>query len=121
MSLRTKPRKMRKRQFGSAKHRKRRNLNAHLSQDLISQYGTRSIQVREGDRVRVVRGDYVGHEEEISDVDVDRGMVYVKELTREKADGTKYFVPIRPSNLEVTNLDLDDERRQKILQRRGMP
>ncbi len=120
-SVTSKPSKVRKRQFASDKHRKRRNLNAHMSQDLISQYGTRSMPLREGDKVRVMRGDFVGHEEEVSDVDLDRGIVYVKELTREKADGTKAFIPIHPSNLEITDVDLDDERRQKILQRRGLP
>lgn len=117
----SKPRKVRKRQYVARHHQKSKMLHAHLSDSLATQYGTRSLAVRRGDRVLVQRGDYAGQEEEVTEVDLDRRYVYVKEITQEKVDGTKSFVPIRPSNLEITRLNLDDERRQKILQRRGMP
>lgn len=102
-------------------HKRSGRLSAHLSSDLIDKFGTRSMIVRVGDKVMVMRGDHVGHEDEVSEVDPDEGVVYVKDVTQDKADGTKSFIPVRASNVAITNLNLDDERRQKIMQRRGMP
>ncbi len=117
----SKPGKMRKHQLACSKHLRSRLVHGHLSRPLSAQYGTKSMVVRRGDRVRVMRGDFSGHEDEVTEVDLNRGFVYVKDVTQDKADGTKSFVPLRASNLEITKLSLDDERRQKILQRRGMP
>ena len=117
----SKPAKVRKRQFGCPKHRLPGNLNANLSGQLRSRYGTRSVPVRKGDKVLLTRGDFAGHEDEVTEVDAEKGFIYIKDVTQEKADGTKSFVPVRASNLQITNLNLEDERRQKILQRRGMP
>jgi large subunit ribosomal protein L24 len=87
----------------------------------MGKYGTRSMMVRAGDKVMLMRGDHAGHEGEVSEVEPEEGVVYVKDVTQEKADGTKSFIPVRASNVMITNLNLDDERRQKIVQRRGMP
>ncbi len=104
-----------------SKHLRAKLLGAHLSRELSAQYGTRSLCVRKGDRVRILRGDFAGHEDDVTEVDPERGFVYIKDVTQEKADGTKSFVPVRASNLQIVKLTLDDEKRQKILQRRGMP
>jgi large subunit ribosomal protein L24 len=121
MSTSSKPSKVRKRQLQCPKHLRSRKLHAHLTDSLATKYGTRSMGVRKGDKVLLMRGDFAGHEDEITEVDLERGFVYVRDVTKEKADGTKSFLPVRASNIEITNLNLDDERRQKILQRRGMP
>ncbi len=120
-SVSSKPGKVRKRQMASPIHKRSGRLNAHLSGDLIGKFGTRSMLVRVGDKVMVMRGDHSGHEDEVTEVDPEEGVVYVKDVTQDKADGTKSFIPVRASNVKITNLTLDDERRQKILQRRGMP
>lgn len=117
----SKPGKVRKRQMACSKHLRAKLLGAHLSRELSAQYGTRSLCVRKGDRVRILRGDFAGHEDDVTEVDPERGFVYIKDVTQEKADGTKSFVPVRASNLQIVKLTLDDEKRQKILQRRGMP
>ena len=117
----SKPSKVRKRQLQCPKHLRAQGLHAHLTGQLVTKYGTRSMAVRKGDKVLLMRGDFAGHEDEVTEVDLDRGFVYVRDVTKEKADGTKSFLPVRASNIEITNLNLDDERRQKILQRRGMP
>jgi large subunit ribosomal protein L24 len=120
-SVSSKPGKVRKRQMAPPLHKRSGRLSAHLSSDLIDKFGTRSMIVRVGDKVMVMRGDHVGHEDDVSEVDPDEGVVYVKDVTQDKADGTKSFIPVRASNVTITNLNLDDERRQKIMQRRGMP
>jgi ribosomal protein L24 len=41
-------------------------------------------------------------------------------VTREKVDGTQTPVPIHPSKVMITRLNLDDKWRKKILKRKGV-
>jgi large subunit ribosomal protein L24 len=77
------------------------------------------MPVRKGDTVKVLRGDYKGFEGKISRVDRKSYKIYVDGINREKADGSSIPVPIHPSKVEVTRLNLDDKWRNKILERKG--
>lgn len=74
--------------------------------------------MRTGDTVKVMRGDNKGFEGKITRVDRRKYRVYVEGLTREKVDGSAIFVPVHPSKVMITNLNLDDKWRKKIIQRR---
>lgn len=91
---------------------------ALLSPQLQASHGTRSIPVRNGDTVRIMRGDHKGVEGKITRIDRARRRIYVEGLTREKVDGTAIFVPVHPSKVTITSLVLDDKWRRKILERR---
>jgi ribosomal protein L24 len=41
--------------------------------------------------------------------------LFVEGITREKVDGTAIQVPIHPSKVMITNLNLDDKRRRESL------
>ena len=78
----------------------------------------RSIPVRTGDRVLIVRGEgrgTGGHR--ISQIDRRARKVYVDGFTYHKSDGTELQRPIDPSNLVVINPDWSDVRRRRILER----
>jgi len=78
----------------------------------------RSIPVRTGDRVLIVRGEgrgTGGHR--ISQIDRRARKVYVDGFTYHKSDGTELQRPIDPSNLVVINPDWSDVRRRRILDR----
>jgi large subunit ribosomal protein L24 len=78
----------------------------------------RSIPVRTGDRVLIVRGEGRGTEgHRISQVDRRARKVYVDGFTYHKSDGTELQRPIDPSNLVVINPDWSDVRRRRILDR----
>jgi len=79
----------------------------------------RSLPVRKGDRVRILRGDFKGHEGEVVEVDLKRYSLKIDGVTIKKADGTPVFRPIHPSNVMIIDLKLNDEYRRRIVERRG--
>ncbi|MEM2937436.1 MAG: 50S ribosomal protein L24 [Candidatus Bathyarchaeia archaeon] len=113
-----KPSKQRKMLFQAPDHIRYKRFAASLSPELRKSYGTRSLPVKSGDTVRVLRGDRKGFEGKVTRVDRKKYRIYVEGLTREKVDGTTIFVPIHPSKVMITKLNLDDKWRKKILERR---
>jgi large subunit ribosomal protein L24 len=114
----TKPTKQRKRLFQAPAHIRHKLLAAHLAPELRGSHIVRSFPVRSGDTVRVMRGDRKGFEGKVSRVDLKTYRIYVEGLSREKVDGTTIFVPVHPSKVLVTHLNLDDDWRKKILERK---
>ncbi len=114
----TKPTRQRKILFQAPAHLRHKLIAAHLSSELRASHATKSFPVRNGDTVRVVRGDHKGVEGKIMRVDLSRYRIYVEGLTREKVDGTTINVPIHPSKVIVTRLNLDDKWRKGILDSR---
>lgn len=114
-----KPAKQRKRLFEAPSHRRGRIMSVHLTSDLRTNYNSRSIPVRSGDTVRVLRGDYKGFEGRVTRVDRKGYGVFIDGINREKADGTQISVPTHPSKLEIIKLNLDDKWRKKMLERKS--
>ena len=107
------PRKQRKALYNAPAHARGKHLSASLSKDLREQVGKRSLPVRSGDKVRVLRGDFAGHEGEVLTVDYGSYKVTIDEVTLSKPDGTATFLPVDPSNLVIIDADLKDNRRIK--------
>ena len=110
------PDKQRSRQRRAPLHEKQRQVRAHLSESLREEYGKRSVRVNEGDTVEVTRGDFAGETGEVVDVDLKEATVSVEDVTVEAADGEEVPRRVDPSNLRVTDLDLEDNRRQTRLE-----
>lgn len=107
------PRKQRKARYNAPAHARGKYLSASVSKDLRDKVGTKSLPVRSGDKVRVVRGDFKGHEGEVLTVDYSSYKVTVEDVTLAKPDGTTTFLPVDPSNLVIIDADLKDNRRIK--------
>ena len=90
-----------------------------MSKELIKKYGKRSIPIRKGDTVKVMVGQYKGKIGKTEKVFVKKTRVWIEGVNRTKKDGSKSFYPIHPSNLLITELNLSDERRKKILDRKN--
>ena len=86
-------------------------MSAHLSKDLISKYQTRSIPVRNGDTVKVMRGPNKNREGKVTEVYRRRWCIHIEKLVKEKMNGQQSKIPIHPSNVVVTNLRLDKDRK----------
>ncbi len=112
------PRKQRERLFNAPAHGRHKNMSAHLAPDLVKSHGIKSIPVRKGDTVRVMRGDHEGFEGKVSRVDLANYRIFVEGLTREKVDGTVIFISIHPSKVLIKTLNLDDKWRKRTLQRK---
>ena len=109
------PRKQRKAQEAAPLHKRHKQLQAPLSSELRSEYDRRSVRVNAGDTVEIMRGDDAGEEGEVVRVDMSAPAVHVEGVTVEKADGEEVARPVHASNVRVTALDLDDERRRERL------
>ena len=107
------PRKQRKALYNAPAHARGKHLSATLSKDLRADLGKRSLPLRSGDKVRVLRGDFKGHEGEVLSVDYGSYKVSIEDVTLSKPDGTTSFLPVDPSNLMIIEADLKDDRRIK--------
>ena len=107
------PRKQRKALYNAPAHARGKHLSATLSKDLRADLGKRTLPVKSGDKVRVLRGDFKGHEGEVLDVDYGSYKVTIEDVTLSKSDGTAIFLPVDPSNLMIIDADTKDDRRIK--------
>ncbi len=114
----TKPSKQRKRLYQAPDHIRYKLMAAPLSPELRASHEVKALPVRSGDTVRIMKGDHKGFEGKITRVDRGKYRIYVEGLTREKVDGTTIFVPVHPSKVMITKLNLDDKWRKRILERK---
>ena len=111
----TKPRKQRKYRAHAPLHVKHKLLNAHLSKELRQKYKRRSLSVKVGDKVKIMKGQFKGVTGKVERVQMKRTRVYVAGAQITKRDGTKIYRPLDPSNLLIIDLILDDKRRAEKL------
>jgi large subunit ribosomal protein L24 len=110
-----KPRKQRYMLHNAPLHKKRKWISSHLAENLLLKYDRRSLPVVKGDTVKVMRGNYRGHEDKISKVNVRDQTVEIEGVTITTAKGTKIAKPIHASTLLITKLNVTDKwRRHKL-------
>eukprot|EP01017_Pseudomicrothorax_dubius_P024749 TRINITY_DN262_c0_g1_i1.p1 TRINITY_DN262_c0_g1~~TRINITY_DN262_c0_g1_i1.p1 ORF type:complete len:145 (+),score=47.76 TRINITY_DN262_c0_g1_i1:129-563(+) len=108
-------RKNRKAHFSAPSHIRRRLLSAHLSKDLRSKHPrVRSLPIRKDDEVTVVRGTHKGLKGKIIQSYRRRWYIHIEKLSKTKANGAPYHVPINPSNCVLTKLKLGRDREDLI-------
>jgi large subunit ribosomal protein L24 len=112
-----KPRKQRKYVRFAPLHIRRKLIASHLSDELRKQYGVRSLPVRKGDEVAVMRGKFRKRGGKITRVDTEKYMVYVEGVVVKRTDGTERQAGLHASNLLLTKLSLDDKRRAASIEK----
>ena len=108
------PRKQRRRIRNAAIHERKHMLKCRLDEFIQEEYGLRSLVIKKGDLVRIMRGQFRDTEGKVTNVSYKKGVVYLDNATITKADGKETSVPIHPSNLMIVKLELDDERKTLI-------
>lgn len=111
----TKPSKQRRLLYQSPAHRLRKLLSAPLSEALRKTHGRRSYAVRQGDTVKIVRGDFAGVEGKVTKVNTHRQRIFVEGVSRDKVAGTSTNVSVHSSKVMITRLNLDDKWRAQSL------
>ena len=112
-----KPSKQRKAFYQAPLHKKHKFLAAHLSKELKKQWKRRSLSLRKGDEVKVMRGKFKGTSGKVSKVDLKELKVYIENVKRKKVSGEEVQVSIHPSKLMITNPVMDDPKRKEIIER----
>ncbi|MCK4336032.1 MAG: 50S ribosomal protein L24 [Candidatus Aenigmarchaeota archaeon] len=111
------PRKQRKYRYNAPLHVRQKFVSAHLSEVLRGRFGKRSLPLRKGDEVKVMRGSDKGFKGKIERIDLKEGKVYIEGLNVKKVDGSEVLKPKDPSNLLITESKMEDKRRQMIVER----
>jgi large subunit ribosomal protein L24 len=111
-----KPSKQRKMLFNLPMHKRKLLVRAHVADSIRDKYKVKTITLRKSDEVVIIKGDYKGVRGLITKVNRNQGKIYVEGVTRERADGTVVPIPLPPSNVIVTKLDVSDKRRLEVKQ-----
>lgn len=109
----TQPRKQRKYRWKAPLHVLGNFVRSHLSKDLRKKYGMRNLQLRTGDKVKILVGDAKGKEGKVSEVNLKQQKIYIEGMDRTKKDGSKARLPFQASNLMITALGKEDKRIKK--------
>merc|ERR1712132_2209 len=104
-------RKSRKAHFSAPSSERRKIMSAHLNKDLKMKYNVKSMPIRKDDEVIVVRGSNAGREGKVIQCYRKKYVIHIERVTREKSNGSTVNVGIHPSNVMITKLKLDKDRR----------
>ncbi|MBL7100878.1 MAG: 50S ribosomal protein L24 [Nanoarchaeota archaeon] len=113
-----KPKKQRKYVYNLPLHIRKYLFSTLLTKELRKKYDRRNIPVRTGDKVKILRGQFKKKTGKIMDVDLKKIKVYIEGIENVKKDGSKAPYPIHPSNVMITEVNLDDKKRKKVLERK---
>jgi large subunit ribosomal protein L24 len=111
------PRKQRKYLANAPLHIKKKLMSVNLSKELRKKYSKRSIPLRKKDVVKIVRGKFKGKKGKVMKVILKVQKVEVEGIQIKKQDGSKVNIRLRPSNLQITELNVEDKKRNKALSR----
>lgn len=111
-------RKQRKYRYNAPLHLRHKFMSANLSKELRKKYSRKSFPARKGDNVKVMRGKFAGRSGKISKADLKKSRIAIEGIQNQKKDGTKINVYFHPSKIQIQELNLDDKKRIKILNKK---
>lgn len=111
------PRKQRKALYNAPLHMRQKLVSAHLSKELRAQTGKRSLPVRKGDEIKIMRGSSTGKTGKVVEVDLKKTKVFVEGIVRKTAKGNEVKIGFEPSNILITKAEFSDKMRQRILEK----
>ncbi len=104
--------KNRVRQLNAPKHTLRKSIASHVSKELRAKYNIRAISIRKGDVVTIMTGKFAKKSGKVTTVD-STGFIFIENIQLNKKDGKVVPIKINPSNVIITELYKDDEKRFK--------
>ena len=112
------PRKQRKYLANAPIHIRRKFIVSTLSKELRDKYKRRNFKLRKGDKIKILRGQFKGKTGKIERINIKQRKIYVQGIENIRKDGTKSMYPMKPSNLMITELFLEDKKRKEALERK---
>jgi len=112
------PRKQRKYRANAPLHILHTMISSNLNKELRKKYGKRSFPVRKGDIVKIMRGEFKRKTGKVDSVDVKKSRIMIEGIFRSKKDGSKVGVYFDASNLQIKELNLEDAKRKKAIERK---
>ncbi|MEM0201357.1 MAG: 50S ribosomal protein L24 [Candidatus Micrarchaeaceae archaeon] len=113
----SKPRKQRLFRAEAPVHVRKAFAHSRISKDLAKKLGIkkRSAQVRKGDIVKIMIGSKKGKTGKVNKVETKKGIILIEGISRRNAKGKELLIPIKTSNVYITDLDLNDKLRKEKL------
>ncbi|MBI1971794.1 MAG: 50S ribosomal protein L24 [Candidatus Aenigmarchaeota archaeon] len=96
-------------------HKKKKLVNVALNRDLRAQLKRRSLGLRKGDEVQIIKGRFKNTKGTVTKVDLKRMKIYIDTAVIKKKSGGQVQVPIATAKLRITKLTATDKNRQKLL------
>ncbi len=109
------PRKQRKYSANAPLHLKKKFVSINLSKELRKKYGKRNVSVRKGDIIRIMRGKFKKEQGKVTEVKLKVSKLVVEGIQVKKKDGSKANIRLQPSNLQIIELNLEDNKRRKSI------
>ena len=88
-------------------------MGSSLDKSLREKYGKKTIEVKKGDEVKIMRGQFKGKQGKVGTVDIKNTRIQVEGVQRSKAGGEKLVTWFHPSNVKIIILDDKDAKRLK--------
>ena len=99
---------------------RRRLMSCHLNKTLRDQYKIRSLPIKRGDEVKILKGKSKGKTGKVVQVYRRRNVIYVDKVNREKQNGQAVFLPIRPCHCVIEKLLINKDRTKTIEKRAAL-
>ena len=99
------PRKQRKNLYNAPLHLKQKLVSVHLTKELRKAKKKRSLAVKKGDKVKIMRGKFRGKEGKVARVSLNKLTVFVEGILLKKQAGKEVMAALQPSNLMITELE----------------
>jgi len=109
------PRKQRKYQANAPLHLKKKLLSVNLSKDLRKKHSKRNTPVKKGDVVKILRGKFKKKQGKVLEIKIKVAKIFVENIQVKKQDGSKVNIPLKASNLQIIELNLEDKKRRNKL------
>jgi ribosomal protein uL24 len=109
----TNRRKQRKYRLNAPGHVKQKLVTAKLDKSLATKEKKRSMKLRSGDEVVVMRGDFKKSRGKVTKIDRKKMKVYIEKVQKKTVAGQDKDVPVDPSNVKIVKLSDDRKRGTK--------
>ncbi len=113
------PRRQRRAVFEATTAERRHRMTVPLSRELRKRFHRRSVPLRKGDTVRVMKGSYIGREERVQKISRRDYSVTLDNVTLKSGEEKLKPLPIRTNHLLLVRLNLADEWRRETLKVRA--
>lgn len=107
-------RKQRRAHFSAPSHIRHRIMSSTLSKTLRAKYGVRALPIRKDDEVVILRGTRKGSKGKVIQVHRKKWAIHIDKITKNKANGAPYQLPIHPSNVAITKIKEGKDRIARI-------
>lgn len=96
-------------------HLRKKFVSVNLAKELRTKYGKRNIPLRRNDVVKIMRGKFKNQTGKVLKVELKTSKISIEGIQVKKQDGSKVNMKLRPSNLQIIELSLEDKKRiQKL-------